>query len=199
MRLFVALNFPAKQRQRFFRAGKGLREAGLPMRWVDKSSLHLTLKFLGEVRPERVGEVKEAVSSIAAKSPILDVTLRGCGAFPTMRRPRVIWLGADATPELRCLKHDLEWELAPLGFEREVRSFHPHITLGRASKEARAGDFRRFEELAAEFDFAATIPVKTVDIMESHLSSKGARYERILAAPLRMSPPDKKKKKEVAG
>lgn len=194
--MFVALNFPAKQRQRLYRAAKALREADLPMRWVDKDSLHLTLKFLGEVRPERVADVKEAVNNIAEKSPVLDLSLGGCGAFPTMRRPRVIWLGAEATPELRCLKHDLEWELAPLGFEREVRAFHPHITLGRASNDARAGDFRPFEELAAAFDFEANIPVKAVDLMESHLSSKGARYERILAAQLRGSPG---KKKEAAG
>lgn len=191
MRLFVALNFPARERQRLFRAGKQLREADLPMRWVEKDKMHLTLKFLDEVRPERAEEVKEAVMRIATKTPALEVSLAGCGAFPTMRRPRVIWLGAEATPELRCLKHDLEWELAPLGFEREVRAFHPHITLGRAANDARAGDFRAFEELAADFDFEAAVKVKTVDLMVSHLSSKGARYEKLLAAPLK-GPPGKK-------
>lgn len=192
MRLFVALNFPAKERQRLYRAGKKLREANLPMRWVEQSNLHLTLKFLDEVRPERADEVREAVLRIANKSPVLNVALSGCGAFPTMRRPRVIWVGADATPELRCLKHDLEWELAPLGFEREVRAFHPHITLGRAANDARAGDFRAFEELAADFDFESAVTVRSVDLMVSHLSSKGARYEKLLAASLKGSPGKKK-------
>ncbi len=195
MRLFIALNFPAKERQRLYRAGKKLRAADLPMKWVDVDSLHLTLKFLGEVRPERAEEVKAAVNRIAAKTPVLEVALSSCGAFPTLRRPRVVWVGADATPELRCLKHDLEWELAPLGFEREVRAFHPHVTLGRAANDARAGDFREFEDLASGFDYEARITVRTVDLMVSHLSSKGARYERLLSASLKAP----HKVKEAAG
>lgn len=195
MRLFIALNFPAKERQRLYRASKKLRAADLPMKWVDVGSLHLTLKFLGEVRPERSEDVKEAVNRIATKTPVLEVTLGSCGAFPTLRRPRVVWVGADATPELRCLKHDLEWELAPLGFEREVRAFHPHVTLGRAANDARAGDFREFEGLAAGFDYEAKITVKTVDLMVSHLSPKGARYERLLSASLKTPG----KVKEAAG
>ncbi|HKJ91977.1 MAG TPA: RNA 2',3'-cyclic phosphodiesterase [Longimicrobiales bacterium] len=192
MRLFIALNFPAKERQRLHRAGKKLRAADLPMKWVDVKSLHLTFKFLEEVRPERAEDVKAAINRIAAKTPVLEVTLAGCGAFPTLRRPRVVWVGAEATPELRCLKHDLEWELAPLGFEREVRAFHPHVTLGRADKDARAGDFRAFEDLASEFDYEAKITVRNVDLMISHLSSKGARYERLLSASL-MTPGKVKK------
>jgi RNA 2',3'-cyclic 3'-phosphodiesterase len=110
--------------------------------------------------------------------------MSGSGAFPTTRRPKVIWLGAVASPELRCLKHDLEWELAPLGFEREVRAFHPHVTLGRARVDARAGDFRGFEDLVAAMDFTAEITVRSVDLMKSTLSAKGARYEKLLSAKL---------------
>ena len=184
MRLFVAVNFTAKDRQRMHRAARKLRDAGLPIRWEEVDQLHLTLKFLGEVRPETGERVREAVARVAEKTPPFTLRMHGAGAFPTLRRPRVIWLGAEASPELRCLKHDLEWELAPLGFEREVRAFHPHVTLGRAQKDARAGDFRGFEELVAGLSFKAEIPVRTVDLMESHLSRRGARYERRMAAKL---------------
>ncbi|MBW3552164.1 MAG: RNA 2',3'-cyclic phosphodiesterase [Gemmatimonadetes bacterium] len=184
MRLFVAVNFTAKDRQRMHRAARKLREAELPIRWEEVDQLHLTLKFLGEVRPETGERVREAVARVAEKTPPFTLRMQGAGAFPTLRRPRVIWLGAEASPELRCLKHDLEWELAPLGFEREVRAFHPHVTLGRAQKEARAGDFRDFEELVAGLSFKAEIPVRTVDLMESHLSRRGARYDRWMAAKL---------------
>ena len=184
MRLFIAINFTAKDRQRMHRAGRKLRESDLPVKWEDVEQLHMTLKFLGEVRPENAERVKAAVARVAEKTPPFTLRMGGAGAFPTLRRPRVVWLGAEASPELRCLKHDLEWELAPLGFEREVRAFHPHVTLGRATKEARAGDFRDFEELVAGVSFKAEIPVRTVDVMESHLSVKGARYERKMAAKL---------------
>lgn len=184
MRLFVAINFTAKDRQRMHRAGRKLRDAGLPIHWEDVEQLHMTLKFLGEVRTEMVPRVREAVARVAEKTPPFTLRMLGGGAFPTLRRPRVIWLGAVASPELRCLKHDLEWELAPLGFEREVRAFHPHATLGRAQKEARAGDFRDFEELVTGIAYNAEIPVRTVDLMQSHLSTRGSRYERRMAAKL---------------
>jgi 2'-5' RNA ligase len=184
MRLFIAINFTAKDRQRMYSAGRKLREAELPVNWVDPDQLHLTLKFLGEVRPERVSDVQRAVAKVAEKTKPFVITMSGAGAFPTMRRPKVVWLGVDASAELRCLKHDLEWELAPLGFEREVRAFHPHVTVGRAKKTARAGDFRHFEALVNARKFEREIPVRSVDLMESHLSSKGARYDRRLVAKL---------------
>jgi RNA 2',3'-cyclic 3'-phosphodiesterase len=184
MRLFVAINFTAKDRQRIGRAARRMREAELPVRWVEPDQVHLTLKFLGEVRPERVDAVKSAVARVASKTQPFTMVMGGSGAFPTTRRPKVIWLGAAASPELRCLKHDLEWELAPLGFEREVRAFHPHVTLGRARVDARAGDFRGFEELVAAMDFGAEITVRSIDLMKSALSAKGARYEKLLGARL---------------
>lgn len=184
MRLFVAINFTSKDRHRMVRAARKMREAGLPVRWVEPDQIHLTLKFLGEVRPERVAAVEAAVARVASKTRPFTMHMGGSGAFPTTRRPKVIWLGAEASPELRCLKHDLEWELAPLGFEREVRAFHPHVTLGRARVDARAGDFRGFEELVAAMDFGAEITVRSVDLMKSALSTRGARYEKLLSARL---------------
>ena len=184
MRLFIAINFTAKDRQRMYSAARKMRDAGLPVRWVEPDQLHLTLKFLGEVRPERAGEVKAALARVASKTQPFTLDMGGAGAFPTMRRPKVIWLGADASPELRCLKHDLEWELAPQGFEREVRAFHPHVTLGRATKQARAGDFRDFEGLVNAMTFSREITVRTVDLMESSLSARGASYDKLMAAKL---------------
>jgi RNA 2',3'-cyclic 3'-phosphodiesterase len=184
MRLFVAINFTAKDRQRMSRAVRRMREAELPVRWVDPDQIHMTLKFLGEVRPERVPDVVAATARVAEKTQPFPLTLGGGGAFPTTRRPRVIWVAAHASPELRCLKHDLEWELAPLGFEREVRAFHPHVTLGRARPDARAGDFRGFEDMVAAMDFRAEIQVRNVDLMKSTLSARGSRYEKILSARL---------------
>jgi 2'-5' RNA ligase len=129
-------------------------------------------------------DVKTAVAQVAEKTEPFTMVVTGAGAFPTMRRPKVIWLGADASPELRCLKHDLEWELAPQGFEREVRAFHPHITLGRATKQARAGDFRGFEKIVDAMDFEREITVRKVDLMESFLSAKGPSYEILMTAKL---------------
>jgi 2'-5' RNA ligase len=135
-----------------------------------------------------------SVSAVAAKAVPHDTKLAGFGAFPTIRRPSVIWAGAEAKPELRSLKHDLEWELAALGFERELRAFQPHVTLGRADEEAEAGLFRDLETLIADINYKSKIPIRQVDLMSSKLTPDGARYEVLGSVPVGM--PEKRK---VAG
>ncbi|HEX7119320.1 MAG TPA: RNA 2',3'-cyclic phosphodiesterase [Longimicrobiales bacterium] len=184
MRLFLAINLPDREREAVYGAAAPLREVGLPVRWVETESLHVTLKFLGWVRPEHVGRVERAMAEAAAKTQPFEMSIGGLGAFPSLRRPRVIWLGVEATPPLRCLKHDLEWQFAPLGYEREVRAFQPHITLGRAGRDAAAGEFRDLEALCARVDHRAVVPVDRIDLMRSELSRAGARYERIASAAL---------------
>jgi len=184
MRLFIALNLPSAERERIHEAAAPLRDAGLPVRWLDPESYHLTLKFLGNVRNEIVPVVERVVEKVAGQTERLSLRMGGFGAFPTIRRPRVIWLGADPTPVLRCLKQDLEWALTHHGFERETRAFHPHITLGRAGEDEGAGAFRGLDELAASLDYERTVPVTTVDLMRSQLSRSGATYSLVQASPL---------------
>lgn len=184
MRLFVALTLPAEEQERIYQGAAPLREAPLPVRWSRPESLHLTLKFLGDVLPEAVPEIERAIATAASRTSPFTLPLGGVGAFPTLRRPRVIWLGAEATPQLRCLKQDLEWEISPLGFPRETQAFRPHLTLGRARSDARVGDFRRLESLATEVALEACLEVGTVELIQSHLTPGGSRYERIAALPL---------------
>ena len=179
MRLFAAITIPARERKRLFKASNPLREAGLPVRWVDVDALHLTLKFLGEVPKDRVDKVRASLAAVAAKSKPFEVKLGGFGAFPSLRKPRVIWAGAYASPELRCLKHDLEWEFAALGYAREARAFHPHMTLGRARPEAAAGDFRDLEAMVEPLKYQGTLAVNSVVLLRSHLAPGGATYEVI--------------------
>lgn len=184
MRAFVALNLPTRERQRVHRAAAPLRENGMPVRWVDVEALHVTLKFLGEVRPDAVAAVEECLERVARATPPLKLVLTGFGAFPTVRRPRVLWAGVEATPELRCLKQDVEWALADCGYEAETRAFHPHLTLGRADPRDGAGAFRGLDDAIAGLDFRTEARVQTVDLMRSHLSRTGARYSVVASAKL---------------
>jgi len=177
MRLFIAINIPKKERARIHRSVRALREKDYPVRWVSADRFHLTLKFLGEVSPDAVGGVEEVLESVAGKTAVFNLDIGGFGAFPTIRRPRVLWVGVEPSPALRCLKQDLEWALSDLGFERETRAFHPHFTLGRARANDGAGAFRGLDVLASELDYQAEATVHRIDLMESHLSSSGPRYE----------------------
>jgi 2'-5' RNA ligase len=184
MRLFIALNLPKKDRERIYRAAKVLREGEMPIRWIDPEHYHVTLKFLGDVHRERLSEVEEAMGKIAAATKGFSTEFGGFGAFPTVRRPRVVWLGVGASPELRCLKQDLEWALGDVGFDAETRAFHPHVTLGRADDRGGAGAFRGLDGLIGEMRFKGEVRVHTLDLMRSQLSKGVPRYSVLASAKL---------------
>ncbi len=185
MRLFIALNLPDSERDKIYRAAVQLREEGFPVNWLGSETYHVTLKFLGNVRTERIPAVEGVMDRVAAATGASPLTISGFGAFPTIRRPRVLWVGVEPTSALRCLKQDLEWSLARHGFEREMRAFHPHVTLGRASEHEGAGAFRGLDEMAAELTYRGTFRTETVDLMRSQLSRTGPRYTMLRASPLK--------------
>lgn len=184
MRLFVAINLPAAERRRIHRGTAPLREAELPVRWVDPDHFHVTLKFLGEVRREEVDRVQEAVARAAEGNGPFEARVGGFGAFPTVRRPRVLWIGIEPSPSLRCVKQDLEWALADAGYERETRPFHPHVTLGRAADDRGAGAFRGLDDVAAAMDYSGSFPVRTLDLVSSRLGPEGPRYKVVSSSRL---------------
>ncbi|MGE0159313.1 MAG: RNA 2',3'-cyclic phosphodiesterase [Gemmatimonadales bacterium] len=176
MRLFIALNLPKKDRDHIYRAIRTLRDGDLPVRWAAADAFHVTLKFLGDVRRERVPEVEQAMSKVAATTKSFKTKFGGFGAFPSVRQPRVIWLGVKANPELRCLKQDLEYSLGDLGFDAETRAFHPHVTLGRAEEREGAGAFRTLDDVLSELDCKGDVKVTSIDLMRSQLAPGGSKY-----------------------
>ena len=184
MRLFVALNLPKKERERIFRSAKPLRETDYPVRWVELEQYHITLKFLGDVHPEKLERVQRALDRVASSTPAFEVRMGGFGAFPTIRKPRVLWVGADPSPALRCLKQDLEWALAECGFEREMQAFHPHLTLGRATDEGGGGVFRGLDDLVTQLEYTGTFFVHGIDLMSSQLGRQGPSYTVVSSSHL---------------
>lgn len=175
MRLFAAVNLPTVLRQAIHAAAAPLRDAGLPVKWVDADGVHLTLKFLGEVAADRLPELRGALDRACAGMRGFEVPIGGFGAFPSGGHARVIWLGCEPAPPLELLQHAVEREYAALGFPIEGRPFRPHLTLGRARPQGRAG-MRGLDALLEGTTFEATWAVGAVDLMESALSPAGARY-----------------------
>ncbi len=176
MRLFVAVNLPPAERRAAFEAAAPLRAAHLPVRWVGEDSIHITLKFLGEVEEERAGAIAEAIADAVRGARPFPVALGGVGAFPDLARPRVVWLGVERHPALELLANDVEKARGGFGFEPELRPFHPHLTLGRVEKHARPGAFRDLARLAAGIGWESAVPVESVDLMRSTLARDGATY-----------------------
>jgi 2'-5' RNA ligase len=184
MRLFLAVNFPARVRARITRFAAPLYGADLPVRWVDRDGIHLTLKFFGQADRAQADAIGLAAEEIASRNRRFDLRFDRLGAFPSARNPRVIWLGVEPTPELRFLRQDIERSMNVIGFERDRQPFRPHVTLGRANPKAEAGAFREFERFARTLVFEAEHPVTHIDVMRSHLDSAGATYEVLRVARL---------------
>jgi 2'-5' RNA ligase len=184
VRLFVAVNLPPAERRAAFEAVAPLRAARFPVRWVGEDSIHVTLRFLGEVDEARVAPIRDALAAAVRAARRFDVGLGGVGAFPSLARPRVVWIGVERHPALELLANDVEKGLMTLDFEPELRPFHPHLTLGRAERSARPSAFARLETLAGTIEYQASIPVESVDLMQSVLGPRGATYTVVSRAAL---------------
>jgi len=177
VRLFVAVNLPDTERRAAHEAMAPLRRGDLPVKWVAEAALHVTLKFLGDVADERAEALGAALDAAVSGARPFEIGLGGIGAFPSMARPRVVWLGVERHPALELLANDVERALQPFGFEAELRPFQPHITLGRAKQGAPGAAFAKLETLIARVSYEGMAPVGSVDLMESVLRPDGAVYQ----------------------
>lgn len=184
VRLFIAINLPESERQAIHHATAPLRAATRSVTWVAPDCIHLTMKFLGEQRPDDVPAVRDALAAVARRFQPLRLDLGGIGAFPHLRAPRIFWMGIAADPKLELLHHDLEVACEALGHEVEARAFRPHITLGRVKREVTAEQVGTLATLAAKVRYRATIDAGSVDVMQSELSSTGPHYTVMAAVPL---------------
>jgi 2'-5' RNA ligase len=153
-----------------------VRERGLPVKWVRPEALHLTLKFLGDVDDASEPNLRAALGQVAGGGPV-SLHIEGFGVFPDFRRPRIVWVGVEPDPALELLQHRVEQVFAPLGFPTDARAFRPHLTLGRAAREARPRDFTGLEDTLSSLPFDATAIVPDLDLMQSTLQSGGAVYQ----------------------
>jgi 2'-5' RNA ligase len=156
------------------------RREQLPVKWVRPANSHVSLKFLGDVDETREPELRDALKRAAGarREPRpLTLQITGFGVFPDYHRPHVLWAGVTPEPGLELLQHGVEQAFAPLGFPTEARAFRPHVTLGRAARDARPRDFQGLEEILAGTDFDATITVAEVDLMQSSLQPGGPVYQ----------------------
>jgi 2'-5' RNA ligase len=159
-----------------------LRAAGGDVRWVAAENLHVTLKFLGHLRQERLVAVRAAVRAAAAETAPFAVSVAGLGAFPSPPRARVAWVGLHG-PEMGALAARVDAALARAGFAPEARAFNPHVTIGRVRTPRGWDQVLKAMQVDWETDFGES-PVSEVVIYRSDLGRDGARYTALERVPL---------------
>lgn len=184
VRAFIAIQFPNSVKIRVAQAIKPLREqVGADwVRWVDPDLYHLTVKFLGEVTQHDIEQIKRVVENLARDGSSFETHVGEFGVFPNTRRPRVLWVGLqEPTGAMRSLQRKIEDHLEPLGFEKERRKFHPHITVARVRRGASRNDLRRLSAALERFSLAQLAAVHTdqIHLVQSELTPEGPIYSRL--------------------
>jgi 2'-5' RNA ligase len=187
IRSFIAVELPdetkLKLKQLEAQLKSGRRYA---MKWVAPDSIHLTLKFLGNIAIDRTGEITGAIEEAARGISPFQVNVTGLGVFPNSKRVQVTWVGLDGqTEKLVQLQQNIESGMEKLGFIPEKRRFTPHLTIARFRDHASPGERQDFGQLIASIRFdAGPFIVDSISLMKSQLTREGAIYTRISSIKL---------------
>ena len=184
IRTFIAIELPEEIIASISKIQESIRSYGFKVRWVRPQNIHLTLKFLGNVRVAETEAIGRALlASVNGFAP-LAMTAKGIGVFPGIKRPRVLWVGVGGQiNELIQLQQALDEKLAGLGFPREKRAFKGHLTMGRVQAKI---DPKRLLEAIKEYDGFESEPfvADKMILFQSELHPAGAIYTKLMEAPL---------------
>lgn len=174
IRAFLALELPDEVRRELAELKKRLAKRLPDLRWSRLETLHLTVRFLGALSPERFDAVGALVDAGLETGGPLELFPSGLGAFPSPERARVLWVrvGGD-TARLARLAMNLEAGLEALGVPREAKPFRAHLTLGRAGGRPR--DVGRVIKEFGDFQGPSWSAGEVV-LFQSILDPKGARH-----------------------
>ncbi len=182
VRAFVALEMPEQVRE-VIRREQGLLKAELPRaRWTRPEGQHLTLKFLGETTVEKLARLKKEVSGRIGGMPAVTIRLHGAGFFPTARRPRVAWIGGEASGGA-AVAVEVEEAAAASGFPRESREWSLHLTQARLDRAWPQAAVERFLEWGRNLEIEPFICSEVV-LFASDLRPGGAVYTSLERFPL---------------
>jgi 2'-5' RNA ligase len=180
IRSFIAIELPPELKAILGSFQNEMASAGGSfVKWVAPDSIHITLKFLGNIVAEKVEAIGSAIEQACAGTGAFSLEMGELGGFPNLNQPRVLWVGLHGDIErVKSLQLNIDNSLVRLGFDKEKRGFTPHITLARMREKASPVDRRKFGELVTgkHFDFRYKIDVESINLMRSRLLPDGAVY-----------------------
>lgn len=185
MRAFLAVNLDQKMREKVAEVQEKLKNRTSGIRWVNPKLLHLTLKFLGDIKAEELNNFEQQLEEAAGEIAAFYLSFNRLGAFPDLRNPRVIWIGTQiGSNQLALLASKIENIFkSTTNFQsasnrvKDTTPFVPHLTIGRRQKNS--GLFFPMEIFRESFDCKYTLHVDRFFLMQSTLYSSGPVYTPI--------------------
>lgn len=183
IRAFVAVKLGPEVESAVAAFQKRLRRLVQGVAWTNPDNFHLTLRFLGSNVPaDPLRAIEEGLEAIAQSTRSFTVEVCGAGAFPSLGRPRVIWVGLQES-ELQALADKVEALAVAAGLPPEERPFSPHLTLGRVRVPVRSPALQKELEEAAGLSFGHST-IAEVTLFQSLLSPRGASYRALASYAL---------------
>ena len=176
MRLFIGIGLPPTLAESLARAASNLLFIRERIRWTPPENLHLTLSFLGQVAPDRLTAIEQALSGI--RSPPLRLELDGVSAFP---RAGILYAPIKPTPALLTLAEQVFLSTETCGYPREQRPYTPHITLARIKGSAKNSIHLRKQQSPV---FHQRFEAHEIRLYESLTLPQGAQYKVLHKVPL---------------
>ncbi len=183
VRAFISLETSPDVKQEIRSLQKKLRQFhDARISWVRSKSVHLTLKFLGDVKTELLPDIEKLIENCALKVSPFELVSTVTGGFPNLRKPRILWIGLDGGEQLEQLQRNIDNTLSSLGFERERKRFHPHLTVGRVKSIDRGSGLNEYFK---NYDFPQIRwMVNKIRLMSSILKPGGAEYRELAGISL---------------
>ena len=185
IRAFIAVKLSPEIRDSLKDLQTQLRHRDLDVKWVEPENIHLTMKFLGDIRADKIEEIKGALAEAVSGCGRFDISLAGTGVFPDRKRPRVIWAGIrDGSETLVKLAGRIEECMEICGFQRDDRGFTAHITIARVKEMHFPQQFFETAEKLKDREFGR-MTVKKISLIKSTLTQKGPIYDTICKTEFR--------------
>ena len=176
IRSFLAIELPKLILKKIEEVQRDLRSTRADVRWVNPEKIHLTLKFFGNIEESRIDPIFKSIEEPIRNTPPYSIEVKGVGAFPQLRNPRVIWVGLVNGKEiLTSFQKQIETQLEKIGFQTENRPFHPHLTLGRMKSSRGREEMVGRMEKHREEEFG-DFKVERVILFKSDLKPSGPVY-----------------------
>jgi RNA 2',3'-cyclic 3'-phosphodiesterase len=176
VRSFIAIPLNAEIIARIEKTQKDLKALSADVKWVNPTSIHLTLKFLGNVEEGDIEKIAQGIQDGIKGFKPWSAAVKNVGAFPSLRNPRVVWIGIeDQGGQMVRLQNQIEKEMSKLSFEEEKRAFSPHLTLGRVRSPRGKDELVKYLLDERERVFGE-IKVDRVILFKSELKPTGAVY-----------------------
>ncbi len=180
IRTFIAFNLPEQIISHIRTVQNSIKSHGFKASWVVPENIHLTLKFVGNTNKADVEKIGRTMSDTVSEYSPISLAAKGLGVFPSIKRPRVIWIGLKGQTSLLIeLQKKLDENLEQIGFPRENRPFKAHLTLARIKGDIDSKKLLDAIKESGDLE-SETFIAGNITLFKSDLKPTGAVYTKLV-------------------